>query len=429
MKDIALYALESLKKAGADKAAVSASQGRADEFNIEANKFSLLRTMFNNSISLKALVGGRKGTASVNKLDKPSVDEAVANCITLANSAQPDEAEDIAPLSENKHFDQTAGGADLAKLFSRSKEYLEQVKDEFPAIMIEGFSSTFGGGEYAYVNSNGVIFTGNRENYGFNSTFIAKEGEKTSSFNYTGGSMLDLNKSFMDFPMHRSQLEDSVKSLNTRMFEGTHKGRVIITPSCPDLWYTIIGLFLSDSSLIEGTSLWKDKLGEHVADKILTMRSIPTNSMIVNGERFTGDGFLSEDYDIISEGVLKSFVLGLYGANKTGKPRAKNSSPYTMEVKPGNTALADMIASIDKGILVNRFSGGAPGPGGDISGVAKNSFLIENGKVTDAIQETMVSFNLQDALNNIVSISKEVIQDGGSILPWTCFDGITISGK
>jgi len=429
MKDIALYALEALTKAGADKASCGVAKGRSDEFNIEANKFTLLRTLFNDSLSLKALVGGRKGTATVNKLDKDSIDDAVANCITLANSAEPDEAEDIAPLSENKDFDQSIGGADLAKLFERSKEYLEQVQDEFPKIMLEGFSSSFGGGEYAYVNSNGVIFTGKKESYGFSSMFIAKDGEKTSSFNGAGGSLLNLDKAFIESPLHRSQLEDSVKSLDTRMFDGTHKGKIIVTPTCYDIWGTIIGCFLSDGALIEGTSLWKDRLGEKVADACLTMRSIPLDPSIVNGERFTADGFLSANNDFILEGVLKSFALGLYGSKKTGKPRAANTSHYTLEIVPGNTPLEEMIKGIDKGILLNRFSGASPGPSGDVSGIAKNSFLIENGKIADALKETMVSFNVQDAINNIVAISKEKVVDGGGIMPWCAFDGITISGK
>jgi len=88
-----------------------------------------------------------------------------------------------------------------------------------------------------------------------------------------------------------------------------------------------------------------------------------------------------------------------------------------------------MIKGVERGILLNRFSGASPGPGGDVSGVAKNSFLIENGKVTDALKETMVSFNIVDVLMNISAISKERCENGMTILPWCCFDGITISGK
>jgi len=41
----------------------------------------------------------------------------------------------------------------------------------------------------------------------------------------------------------------------------------------------------------------------------------------------------------------------------------------------------------------------------------------------------MVSFNIVDALMNIPAISTERCENGMTILPWCCFDGITISGK
>ena len=133
--------------------------------------------------------------------------------------------------------------------------------------------------------------------------------------------------------------------------------------------------------------------------------------------------------DFINSGILSSFALSLYGSRKTGKKRALNSGIGNIEVAAGNTPLAEMIRGVDRGIVINRFSGGRPGPSGDISGVAKNSFLIENGAVTGALKETMVSFNIVDALANITAISQERCKNGFTVLPWCCFDGLTISGK
>jgi PmbA protein len=430
MKDIALYALEAMKKAGADKASCVAGQSRKDEFNVEANKFTLLRTLFNDSLSLKVLKDGKKGTTTINKLDRESVDKAVADCVALAKQGTPDEAEDIAPLVENKQFDQKIGGFDTAKLFSRSKEYLEQVKDEFPKIMIEGMTAEFNSGNASYANSNGVIFTRDYENYNAGSTFQANDGEKTSSFNYYYSNLDNLGKPFLDLGLQRTLLDESVRSLNPRMFDGKHVGKVIVTPACADmLWYTLLECFLTDFSMIQGTSRWKDALGTKVVSDKLTFRSPPLHPLVVNGERFTTDGFESVDTDYIRDGILNSFALSLYAANKTGKPRAGTSSYWNIEVVPGDVSLADMIKGVDKGILINRFSGAQPGPSGDVSGVAKNSFLIENGKVSDALIETMVSFNLVDVLNNVAGISKEVNADGYTVLPWICLDGVTISGK
>jgi PmbA protein len=350
--------------------------------------------------------------------------------VALAAQGNPDEAEDIAPLAVNKDFDRRTGGFNPDKLFARSKEYLEQVKDEFPKIMIEGMTAEFNSENKTYANSNGVIFNAQTESYTAGSTFQANEGEKTSSFNYYYSNLADLNTPFIDLGMARTLLDESVRSLTPRMFDGKHVGKVIVTPACADmLWYTLVGCFLDDFSMIQGTSRWKDALNTKVVSDKLTLRSSPLHPSIVGAERFTMDGFESADTDFIKNGILKSFALSLYAANKTGKPRSGNTAHFCFEAAPGDTPLEDLIKGVDKGILINRFSGASPGPSGDVSGVAKNSFLIENGKVTDALIETMVSFNLIEALNNIVGVSKETNTDGYAVLPWVCLDGITMSGK
>jgi len=430
MKETALYALDALMKAGADKAACHAARARKDEFNVEANKFTLLRTLFDNSLYLKVIKDHKKAVTLVNKLDKDSIDKAVADCISLTASAQAEEAEDIAGKIENKNFDQRVGGADMDTLFKRTQEFLQQVNDEFPKIVLEGMQAEFNSGQAAYVNSNGVEFVTDTENYFVSTMFSAKDGEKSSSFNGSGANLSSLARPFMDMSMQRTLFEESVRSLDTRMVDEKFVGKVIVTPACDDMiWQTILNCFLSDMSMVEGTSRWKDSLGKKVADSKLTFRASPLHPSVVSGERFTLDGFESRDTDFIRAGALTSFALSLYGANKTGKPRAGNTAFGNIEVAAGDTPLAEMIKGIDRGILLNRFSGGAPGPSGDVSGVAKNSFLIENGKVTDALKETMVSFNLVDALMNIQAISKERCENGVTVLPWCCFDGITISGK
>jgi len=430
MKETAAYAVDALLKAGADKAACRASRSRKDEFNVEANKFTLMRTLFDDSLHLKVIKDHKKAVTVVNKLDKDSIDMAVAECVSLTSSAQSDEAEDIAEKTENRYFDQRTGGSDMDALFSRTKNFIDQVRDEFPKIVLENMTSEFKSGQNAYVNSNGVEFAADTEYYYFNTMFSAKDGERSSSFNGCGAVFSSLAKPFMDMSMQRTLFEESVRSLDTRIVEEKFTGKIIVTPACDDIiWRTLLDCFLTDGPMIEGTSRWKDALGAKIADTKLTFRASPLHPGIVAGERFTSDGYESRDTDFIKDGVLASFALSLYGANKTGKPRAGNTAFENIEVAAGDTPLAEMIKGVDRGILLNRFSGASPNPSGDVSGVAKNSFLIENGKVTDALKETMISFNIVDILMNIPAISKERCENGFTVLPWCCFDGITISGK
>jgi PmbA protein len=427
--DVAAYALEALLKAGADKAACKVSSGRKDEFNVEANKFSLMRTLFNDELYLKAIVEGRKGVMSINKLDRDSVDQAVAGCMALTASALGDEAEDIAEKAENKSFSQGIGGASMDKLFARTKDFVEQLKEEFPKVVLESMVSEFNGANSTYINSKGVEFNTDTEYYQIYSMFSAKEGEKSSSFNGYAALLSSLERPFMDLDMHRTLLSESERSLDARMLDGKFAGKIIVSPACEDMiWQTIIDCFLSDWSMIEGTSRWKDALDTRVADSRLSMSASPLHPAIVAAERFTMDGYESRNADIIRDGVLKSFALSLYGSRKTGRPRALNSAFSNIEVAAGDMPLEEMIRGISRGILLNRFSGASPGPSGDVSGVAKNSFLIENGAVTDALKETMVSFNIVDILNNITAISRERCFNGISVLPWCCFDGVTVSG-
>ena len=294
---------------------------------------------------------------------------------------------------------------------------------------MEQLISNFEHSEKLYMNSNGTVLSYEHGEYVFNTMFSAHEGEKASSFNSYFCVTDNLEKPFMDLGVQRMLLEDSEKQLDTVSPEEKFVGKVIYSPDCfNELIQTALRNFASTVVLIDGTSPWKDALGTKVACEKLNIRSIPLDKRIVVGEHFTADGFPTENMDIIKDGVLKTFILSLYGANKTGLPRSLNSA-QNLEVIPGDTSLEEMIKGIDKGLIINRFSGGSPSINGDFSGVAKNSFLIENGKIRSAVSETMISGNIIDMLNNIVAISSEQVTDGMNILPWAEFDGVTVSGK
>lgn len=131
----------------------------------------------------------------------------------------------------------------------------------------------------------------------------------------------------------------------------------------------------------------------------------------------TADGIPAKDMILIDKGELKSYLLGQYGANKTGLKIADNDGDCLI-MDAGDSSLSSLVEGIEKGVLLGRFSGGNPNDKGDFSGVAKNSYYIENGKIQYPISETMVSGNLVTLLKEIDAVSSEEINFGSTILPW-----------
>lgn len=427
-REIAEYTLEKLVAGGADGASVGVSRGSTDELNIDGGEFSLMRTLFNSGLSMKALIGGRKGNAAINQLDKESIDAAVESCLASAKSGKPDEAERIAPGIGEHSFEDGPSEPDTALLYDRMRELIDDVEREYPKIMLEQVIASFDYAESLYMNTNGTVFTSRSGDYGMSSMFSAHDGERSSSFSGFDSCMYTLDRRFIDLDTHRTMLENAVRSLDTRAVSGKRVGEVIFTPNCfANFIGSIIGNFMSDSVIIDKTSPWLDKLGTQVASEGLSVSTIPLDPRIIGGERFSG-GFLSENMDYIKNGILQGFALGDYGAQKTGFARAKNQS-MNLWVKPGEKSLDDIVSGIEYGLIVDRFSGGDPAQNGDFSGVAKNSFLIEHGRITDAVSETMISGNLAELVRNLVAVSRETANDGLSIMPWVAFGGITISGK
>lgn len=429
LKKIAQNTIKALQAEGADKAQCTAAVSEKREFNVDGGEFSLFRTLFDKSLSLMAIKGNKKGNIAINRFDDEAVSAAIKDCIAVAESAGEDDAWDIAPKQEDKNVVQGAPEADVDLLFSRTKELLENINDMFPKIMVEQLVVSHEKTNKVYCNTSGSSFDITNGIYEVSVMFSGHEGEVASSFFGSGVVTDSLDRPFIELGTIKKDLSDVEQQIHQKPFEGKFTGTILLTPGCLGSFISsIVGNFASDGVLLDGTSLWKNKLNEKVADERLTIHVRPDDSRIVCPEVYTTEGFLSEGYDLIEKGILKQFKLSLYVANKTGHTRAKNSA-FSCVIEPGDTAYEDMVKGIKKGIIVGRFSGGNPGTNGEFSGVAKNSFLVEDGRITGAVSETMINGNLADILTNLVAISKETVCDGMDVLPYMAFDGVVISGK
>lgn len=429
LKEIAQYTISCLKKHGADFAQCKICYSVADEINVDAGEFSLMRSTFDNSIIMIVIKDMKKGVISINKLDEESIDAAAKECVENAAVSTVDDCLSIAPLIKNEDFSYGVSESDRDKFFDRISEYMADLSRDYPKVFVEQLIAEFCDGKTVFANTNGVEFSNSSAYYSMSSMYSAHEGDKTTSFNSTGIDFVDLDKRILDMGTQRMMYELCEKELDAVPFEGKFTGTAVFAPSClGDIIGSAIGSFTTDSSIIDNTSPWRKSLGTSVASDCLSVSLIPIDPRIIGGERYTSEGYKTQNCDIIKDGVLKTFCLTEYGARKSGEKRCSTLSSC-MEVHAGETPYEDLISKIDKGILVCRLSGGSPAGNGDFSGVAKNSFLIENGKITKPVLETMISGNLADMLKNITDISKETAEDGSCVFPWVAFDGVTVSGK
>ena len=123
--------------------------------------------------------------------------------------------------------------------------------------------------------------------------------------------------------------------------------------------------------------------------------------------------------------MLESFLIDFFCSRKLDRPQ--NAGAVNLVVPPGNRRVRDLIRETERGIVLARFSGGTPNHKLDFSGVAKNSFYVENGRIRYPLIETMVRGNFQRLLNDMRGVSKEYINFGAGAFPYMAASGVTIS--
>ncbi|PIE98496.1 MAG: TldD/PmbA family protein [Treponema sp.] len=424
-------ALDKFKQAGLDSTEIAVSHSVKNEMNIDAGELSLYRSTTNVNMAVKALKNKRKGSGRTNNLSDASIEKLAQEVSDMASANEVDDANDIAPMQnpESIVFGQTA--PDNNAMYDRMHEFNSYAKSKYPNLQLILCVLDFTTNKQVFVNSNGVRFDETQGIYSFTTQFAAKDGDKSSSFNYVGVTSPDLEKPLKDWGNIDEMLRQICEQTETKQVQSSFVGDIILSPQTAYFFIeNLLYSFTTESPLITGTSIWKDKLNEQVLSPELTIRCEPSRpSQLKCGHSlFTSDGFRAENETIIENGVLKNFAIGQYGANKTGFNRSV-SGMNGMFIQAGDKPKESLVKSVKKGILLGRFSGGQPAANGDFSGVAKNSYLIENGNITTPISETMIAGNLVSILNQVRGVSKDRVDYGYTLSPWIHVSGATISGN
>ncbi len=427
IKNVSEKLLALLKEKGAEKFALSVSESEKRELNTENSDFSLFRTIFDEAASVSVINGGRKGSAAGNDLSEEGLEKLVSEAILSSESSLEDDANDVAEYQEPEVFAKEDREPDMDRFYDSLEKLLSDIGSRYPRVRILQLIGDHTKTHNIYLNSSGTRFETLDGVYGVMIEMSAADGSTNTGLDGVEVVTRDLETPLIEQGGIALHMDAAEKSLVQTAIDGKFEGTVIFTPDCLGSFASmLLGNFCGSQVIIDGTSLWLDKIGGQVASDKLTVTLKAEDERIAQIGRYTGEGFRAEDVTVIDRGVLKSHVLSLYAAKKTGRPVTKNAD-FAVVIEPGETALSDMIASVKQGLMVGGFSGGQPTANGEFSGVAKNSFYIKDGKILGAVTETMINGNLESVFRNVEAVSKEVVCDGTSVLPYMASSGIVIS--
>ncbi|SVC13695.1 uncharacterized protein METZ01_LOCUS266549, partial [marine metagenome] len=250
LKDSLSYALDRASKLGADKVEGAINKSEKKELNIEAGKMSLFRTTFQTSLSIEAIKDSKQGSISINKIDKKSIDSSIELLISNVKSSQPDKDHDISGIQDSEVFNKGSLKPDLNLMYDKLDEFNNYVKDKHQKIILEAAILDHTSNTSHIMNTNGVDFQINKGAYNFSPMFTAKDGEKTSSFNYTYFSALELNEKIQNKSYLSEILRQTEEQVNTFSLKDKFVGTIIVTPHCLPDFLSFIQSSISDTAII-----------------------------------------------------------------------------------------------------------------------------------------------------------------------------------
>jgi len=177
------------------------------------------------------------------------------------------------------------------------------------------------------------------------------------------------------------------------------------------------------------TSIFSDKLGKPVCDKIINILDDGTLENNRGSINFDDEGIDSQKTYIVKDGVLTSYLhdrisAKYYGVSPTGNGRRESFRSIPIPrmrvtyMENGNCSQDDIIASVKNGIFVDTFTNGQVQIGaGDFTFYVKTGYLIENGKLTQPIKDINIIGNGPKALADITMVANNFKIDPGA---WTC---------
>jgi len=180
----------------------------------------------------------------------------------------------------------------------------------------------------------------------------------------------------------------------------------------PEVAASLLGHFIgaiSGGSLYRKSSFLLDALETRVFPEFIRIHEQPFLPKALGSSAYDGEGVAANAHDIVTDGLLASYVLGSYSARKLGMESTGNAGGvHNLTIEPGDQDQQGLLATMDTGLLVTELIGqGVNQVTGDYSRGAAG-FWVEGGVIQYPVEEITIAGNLKDMYQNIVAVGNDV---------------------
>jgi PmbA protein len=423
----------------AEEAEVFSVSSRAVPIQFEANELKQVQTKEISSTALRIFREGRIGfaTASGGGGSEDLVDMAVET--SQFGSPADFQFPPSRDYSEVRIFDPKVEEITMNRMVEIGKELIARIRGHTADILCD-VQVTRGTSTISLINSQGG--EGSYEKSFFS---LSLEGilVRDTDMLFVGDSESSCRPDFIGIDGLADRVIWQLEMAKKKAAVSTKLLPVIFTPlGVASALLSPLVLAFNGKSVLEGASPLKDKLGEQVFDKRLSLWDDATIAYGLGSYPFDDEGVSGQRLPLVTNGVVTNFLYDLQtaalaGTQSTGSgQRAGGGFPRpdisSLILSGGGVSFQEMVEDMKEGLIVEQVMGAEQGNllGGDFGGNVLLGYKVENGEIVGRVKDTMIAGNVYQALKELLGIGQEVRWVGGILQtpPLYC-SGISVATK
>ena len=377
----------------------------------------------NAGLAVKAVIGKKLGFSVTNRLDDDSIKAVVGRAVDFARNS-PENPDFVSlpeprPIVEADTYDERTAGYSPE---DRAKAIAGVIGEAKKVDAIAAGQLSTGYEEFASANTLGI-----RAYYPSTAANLSTVMTADSGYGYAERVAPHIG----DFNPIEAGAEAATRSARSRNPESVEPGEydVILLPyAVAEFLEFMSWLGFNALAVQEGRSFMSGRLGDKVTGDNITIWDDGLNPLGIP-RPFDTEGVPKQRVDMIVNGVAKSPVYDSYTAKKEGKQSTGHAvsltgtygpMPANMFLQPGSASLEEMIASVERGVLVTRFhyTNVIHPVLMTITGMTRDgTFLIENGKVTKPLKNMRFTDNILERLAHVDMIGRDTMRQSICVVP------------